>query len=607
MTTPELLDFIRAATAQGQSANAIRQQLLQSGWQAADIEEGIAAADIGYSAPPVPVQPSIEPSSPVLHQEQQVFHSSQQNTSPTTNQPAASQEPVFRATESPFNRPRTNPVASAEIAQRSGTSGVKKLVTTLIIVFILALVGGGGAYAYFAFIKPSSDALLKEAVANTLATPSFKNKTQISIGMTSSLTTLSNLASTTGDHLAATTTIETAADLSTPNDPRIAMHITGNINSPKMSDAVAGDLTIVGTTTYAQISQLPQALLQQLPLMTLFAQHWINFPTASTTSYLGEINSSFTQTFLTGFTGVTNDPKFGETVQKVTALLNKDLIVTATKDFGTEQVGSSTAEHFALTPNKSGIDSFIQDTAAVVSSAYPTKAIPQDQLRQRLVGINDVLDLLQPNKLSIDVWIDKDAPYITKAALGLHLSNTDLISIDQAINPGAPAPSELQNPGTIDLAVTTVTSDQNKPETITAPASSTSLEELIQEAIAYALSGQTPPSGSDNQSTAAGSTTCTNLSSRVSSCSPYSCSMTMNGETATISIDGKSGANCNITMQGVDTSNSTTKCSVPPSQIQAFEHFFDTMVKYVHGDITSDQFNTDMAALPDESSICTSH
>ena len=150
MTTPELLNYIRAAVAQGQSFELTKTLLLQNGWSESDIMEAKTA--LGISSP---ADQASRTTSPELraNAEGQVARAEPYGVASPISaaHPSTSLQDAQKAAQS--SHP-SYPLRSSPPAEQFGKKR-EWVAVTISIAVILFVLGGGGTFAYFSFIKES--------------------------------------------------------------------------------------------------------------------------------------------------------------------------------------------------------------------------------------------------------------------------------------------------------------------------------------------------------------------------------------------------------------------------------------------------------------------
>ncbi|MEX2052435.1 MAG: hypothetical protein WD991_01945 [Candidatus Paceibacterota bacterium] len=151
MITPELLTYVRGELAKGSPKELILKALTDAGWAASDAEEAFAS----IAAPMAPITP-VAPMTPA--------------TRTVSQEPIA---PVSIAT----------PIGATNIMSNANTHGHKSKMGLLLSVVLLALLGGGAGYAYYAGYLPSSSVSVTQVMANVMEAKSVKFDTTLGVKM----------------------------------------------------------------------------------------------------------------------------------------------------------------------------------------------------------------------------------------------------------------------------------------------------------------------------------------------------------------------------------------------------------------------------------------
>jgi hypothetical protein len=279
MAYQQLIDYIKAATAQGQSPEQIRAALLGVGWQTTDVNAAFAQIAASSKTHFQPVRTPVQPAAAVRSATPQT------NTPANNKAPAQNDRPYFRAVGQESIAPSAT--ASSTITPAKPTTLPAKklsgLAIALLTLAIIVFLGAGSAAAYFFVFKQDPNEVLNEAVANELSSLSRTINLNIAGSVDNSVSNNFASSTSTQTHVSVKVDAQEKFDRHDVNDLKAGgnISVTVDTSSPGSSMQFKGSFEhkTVSGATYVHITELPSVLALVVPIDQITNQ-WIRFDVA---------------------------------------------------------------------------------------------------------------------------------------------------------------------------------------------------------------------------------------------------------------------------------------------------------------------------------------
>lgn len=408
MVNKVLIDYIHSEFERGIPKETIRQMLIESGWQIADIDAG---ETIVYTSPnPLPTNPvsSVAPSQPLqqpVHIQRPIQQAVQQQTTQPIQQPiqkpnlAAALEahrqktaqtfqpmrptmqfPMDQTTQPAAAQPTTSqPISVQHIDAKYRTA--EPIVTMqqhvpkkskwrfakVFVVILLILISGGAAYGYYTgYFEPSAQVsgnivtAMTEAksVSFDIAIDSDMSQVKIENDMLSMMPgfapTMSFMAQGVYDKSQVDNTISNAV-----------------LSFSAGTFVIGGETRFSNKNLYIKATALPM-----IPLFDLatYKDQWLSIPFDQTASDVSTAQASIPLIGTTIVNAATLSNLSLEQKQHITEMAENGNFITVTKRFLPQKVGDVLVQHFAFTINTEAISQFLLELSAYAAiDTAPTR------------------------------------------------------------------------------------------------------------------------------------------------------------------------------------------------------------------------------------------
>lgn len=413
MITPELITFIKQQLAAGMTHEQISQTLQSNGWTTADVSDAFVQLNSPYVTPTAPAMPIMQPTAPVMAQ-------------PATQY----QQPVGVMTQ--------------------GTVPPRKKIGWMIaIIALIVLIGGGGAYAYFAGYFSPLETITTSAFDAARNATSAEFDTTITVDA-SALAPTGNEAMQLlpGDIFSkeSRVTLKGSYDISDPKSPKGQGELSVSFGAIKGS----AELRVLDRTLYGQLIQAPTIAL--IPMISQYEKKWFSFPLGSGDGDVSPISLAS----IPGIdAGIINDLS-DDQKDRLLAITKSAHFIQVTERLAPETVGGEFSYHFKFILDREGIQNYFDDVKNYLSE------VGKDDSRISSLDpeiFNESLDKIQD--FTGEAWIGQKDHLPHKVAVDFNIVAGD------------------DDTKVIKMGIVSIWSDWNQPIDVQAPEGSVTFEEFI--------------------------------------------------------------------------------------------------------------------------------
>jgi len=365
---------------------------------------------------------------------------------------------VSAAPENDSAQPSTPP---GEQKPKSRASKLAIAIIFLIVAFVIS----GGVFAYF-YTQQSPEEVVQAMIEQLATIQSLEYEGEMNISITSlTPSTMLGGVSMAEEPTPGVTMVEETT-LSAPEQPEaidLLVNFSGKSDisesgNPKTNFAfdietdaldeiatnnssIGVEIRRIGQVTYLKLNAIPNVLFFDLSALT---NQWIEIDPASIRNQFG-LEAPAT-------TSPEQQTTTSSQIEELKQVYNLAQILKITNEFPNEQINDHKTHHYAFAIERDRLQEFVVDSSTLLED----KTLTEKEVEE----MNEVLATIE--SMTGEIWIAKDSMLPYKISLKVTTKN--------------------DNPDVSDtLELTTVFSNYNMPVQIDAPASVTSIEEMVSE------------------------------------------------------------------------------------------------------------------------------
>jgi hypothetical protein len=484
MAEQQLVDYIKKAREADQADDQTRDLLSKNGWTNVEINEAVMA--LVQSQPQI--QPEPQPQPQIVSQPQpqpepepqpSIDDSIKVNIRTQAQEPQIQPEPQITSQPEPQPQPQYQPNFEQNNMPRMRGGFIASFIKILVVLIILVVIGGVGYFVAGQYINlPYSNFVLDlfapspKTVVNKMMTAMENVKSSRTIVQTEI-----NLANNGVSQGKLVLNTNSESDITDVKNPKIDGNFTINLTTPSSASPVISatvSLASVGTIYYLKINDIA------IPASYLSSSSGLDLSQIKGKWFKIDQNSIKTLSQASG--GQAELPTISQTSssdlsQKIKNLFFAGNIFTVNKQLNDETVSGQDTYHYLVTISKANFTDLLNKMIALeMSEANSANNSSNSAVAQNMTQavVKTLADSI--GDINMELWIGKKDYLLYQVKLDKTVDLSKVLgSFGLTGNTAVAASSSPQ----LEVNFSMVNSDFNKPITVSTPASSQKIEDVL--------------------------------------------------------------------------------------------------------------------------------